>query len=99
MGAPPPKCRTVVDSWEHHLENVELSYFLKILISTAEKEEKKKKEEEKGNKEEDEEEKKEEKAEEEEEEETTIPVFLPAMDLRQLMLAPRALCLFSGDGT
>ena len=27
-GAPPSKCRTVVDFWEHHPENVELFYFL-----------------------------------------------------------------------
>ena len=62
------KCRTVIDFWEHHPENVELFYFLEILISTGEKEEKKKREEGKGNKEEDEEEKKEEEEAEEEEE-------------------------------
>ena len=65
-GAPPRKCRTVVDFWEPDLENVELFYFLQILIKPEEKEEKEK---EKGNKEEDEEEKEEEEEEAEEEEE------------------------------
>ena len=57
--APPPKCRTVVDFWEHHPENVKLFYFLYIFVGTVEKEEKNIKEEEKGNKEEDKEEKEE----------------------------------------
>ena len=42
-GAPASKCRTVVDFWKHHPENVELFYFLQIFVGTEEKEEKKKK--------------------------------------------------------
>ena len=68
-GAPPRKCRTVVDFWEHHPENVELFYFLYIFVGTVEKKEKNKKRRKKGNKEEDEEEKEEEGEEAEEEEE------------------------------
>ena len=66
-GAPPRKCRTVVDFWEHHLENVEPFYLLYIFVGTVEKEEKEQKKEKKGNKEEDEEEKEEKEGEEAEE--------------------------------
>ena len=55
-----------LSSWEHHPENVELFYFLEILLNTGEKKEKKKKEKEKGNKEEDEKEEEEEAEEEQE---------------------------------